>query len=76
MALVMKNDGGPNQRFFEAPETVAQFDSVRSWLTRNCKKVRTSQIVFCSLSVLKSIKINKQFFSKTSMYTTLHTKFN
>ena len=39
MALAMKTDGGPNQRFFEASETVAHFDSVRSWLTRNCKKV-------------------------------------
>ena len=68
MALVMKNDGGPNQRFFEAPETVAQFDSVRSWLTRNCKKVRTSQIVFCSLSVLKSIKINNSFLKLLCMF--------
>lgn len=39
MALVKKDDGGPNQRFFEAPETVSHFDSVRTWLTRNCKKV-------------------------------------
>lgn len=39
MALVKKTDGGPNQKFFEAAETVSQFDSIRSWLTRNCKKV-------------------------------------
>ncbi|XP_067951707.1 SWI/SNF complex subunit SMARCC2-like isoform X2 [Watersipora subatra] len=38
MALIKKFDGAPNQRFFECPETVSHFDSVRSWLTRNCKK--------------------------------------
>lgn len=38
MALTRKKDGGPNTKFFDAPETVAQFDAVRTWLQKNCKK--------------------------------------
>uniref|UniRef100_A0A8C4NHU1 SWI/SNF related BAF chromatin remodeling complex subunit C2 n=1 Tax=Eptatretus burgeri TaxID=7764 RepID=A0A8C4NHU1_EPTBU len=33
-----KKDGGPNVKFFEAPDTVAQFDGVRGWLGKNYKK--------------------------------------
>ena len=39
MAVQRKSDGGPNHKFFESQETIAQFDSVKSWLQRNCKKV-------------------------------------
>ena len=39
MAVQRKKDGGPNIKFFESQETIAQFDSVKSWLQRNCKKV-------------------------------------
>ena len=39
MAAQRKKDGGPNIKFFESPETVAQFDSVRTWLQKNYKKV-------------------------------------
>ncbi|CAM1321518.1 SMARCC1 (predicted), partial [Pycnogonum litorale] len=38
MALIRKKDGGPNIKFFESVETIAQFDSVRTWLQKNCKK--------------------------------------
>ncbi|XP_023930309.1 SWI/SNF complex subunit SMARCC2 [Lingula anatina] len=38
MAVVRKKDGGANQKFFESSETIAQFDSVRTWLHKNCKK--------------------------------------
>ncbi|KAL3836492.1 hypothetical protein ACJMK2_021921 [Sinanodonta woodiana] len=38
MAVQRKKDGGPNVKFFEAVETIAQFDSVRTWLHKNCKK--------------------------------------
>ncbi|KAK2174317.1 hypothetical protein NP493_811g01012 [Ridgeia piscesae] len=38
MAVQRKKDGGPNIKFFESQETIAQFDSVKSWLQRNCKK--------------------------------------
>ncbi|CAH1775427.1 unnamed protein product, partial [Owenia fusiformis] len=33
-----KNDGGPNAKFFESQETIAQYDNVRNWLLKNCKK--------------------------------------
>merc|ERR1711936_1156980 len=38
MALQRKKDGSPNSKFFESVETIAQFDPVRSWLLKNCKK--------------------------------------
>lgn len=36
---VRKKDGGPNVKYFEAPDTVSQFDNVRVWLGKNYKKV-------------------------------------
>lgn len=39
MALHKKKDGSPNVKFFETVETIAQFDSVRTWLNKNYKKV-------------------------------------
>ena len=39
MAVHKKKDGGPNVKFFESAETVAQFDAVKTWLQKNCKKV-------------------------------------
>lgn len=40
MALIQrKKDGGPNVKYFESIETVAQMDSVKSWLQKNYKKV-------------------------------------
>ncbi|RUS71946.1 hypothetical protein EGW08_020289 [Elysia chlorotica] len=38
MALQRKKDGGPNTKFFDSQETIAQFDPVRTWLLKNCKK--------------------------------------
>ena len=38
MQLLKKKDGLPNQRFYDNPEIIALFDTVRTWLTRNCKK--------------------------------------
>ncbi|KAK8773689.1 hypothetical protein V5799_011779 [Amblyomma americanum] len=39
MAVVQrKRDGGPNLKFYESSETIAQFDGVRQWLHKNCKK--------------------------------------
>eukprot|EP00058_Branchiostoma_floridae_P022140 XP_002607630.1 hypothetical protein BRAFLDRAFT_84681 [Branchiostoma floridae] len=37
---VRKKDGGPNVKFYDSPDTVAQFEQVRSWLSKNCKKVK------------------------------------
>lgn len=39
MTCYRKKDGGPNVKFYESPETIAQFDTVRQWLQKNCKKV-------------------------------------
>lgn len=36
---VRKKDGGPNVKYYEASDTVSQFDSVRVWLGKNYKKV-------------------------------------
>ncbi|XP_032522176.2 SWI/SNF complex subunit SMARCC1 isoform X2 [Danaus plexippus] len=37
-ALSPKKDGGPNIEFFQSPESLAQFDQIRVWLQKNCKK--------------------------------------
>lgn len=39
MAFGPKKDGSPNADFFQATETLQQFDAVRVWLQKNCKKV-------------------------------------
>ncbi len=52
MAVQRKKDGGPNIKFYESVETVAQFDSVKSWLQKNCKKV-TREIILVLFKVLK-----------------------
>uniref|UniRef100_A0A8C2L4D7 SWI/SNF related, matrix associated, actin dependent regulator of chromatin, subfamily c, member 2 n=1 Tax=Cyprinus carpio TaxID=7962 RepID=A0A8C2L4D7_CYPCA len=36
---VRKKDGGPNVKYFEASDTVSQFDNVRVWLGKNYKKI-------------------------------------
>ncbi|KAG8190562.1 hypothetical protein JTE90_014041 [Oedothorax gibbosus] len=38
MAVYRKKDGGPNTKFYESPDTISQFDAVRQWLQKNCKK--------------------------------------
>ncbi|XP_051986859.1 SWI/SNF complex subunit SMARCC2 [Xyrauchen texanus] len=35
---VRKKDGGPNVKYYEASDTVSQFDNVRVWLGKNYKK--------------------------------------
>uniref|UniRef100_A0A3B3S5I7 SWI/SNF related BAF chromatin remodeling complex subunit C2 n=1 Tax=Paramormyrops kingsleyae TaxID=1676925 RepID=A0A3B3S5I7_9TELE len=35
---VRKKDGGPNVKYFEAADTISQFDNVRIWLGKNYKK--------------------------------------
>lgn len=39
VTIYRKKDGGPNVKFYESPETIQQFDTVRQWLQKNCKKV-------------------------------------
>ncbi|KAG7309304.1 hypothetical protein JYU34_005246 [Plutella xylostella] len=33
-----KKDGAPNVEYFQSPESLAQFDQIRVWLQKNCKK--------------------------------------
>lgn len=40
MPYEMRGSGGPNTKFLETPEIIAQFDSVRTWLNKNYKKVK------------------------------------
>lgn len=42
---VRKKDGGPNVKYFEASDTVSQFDNVRVWLGKNYKKVLSACFV-------------------------------
>lgn len=42
---VRKKDGGPNVKYFEASDTVSQFDNVRVWLGKNYKKVPSACFV-------------------------------
>ena len=34
-----KKDGGPNLEYFQSPETLQGFETVRLWLAKTCKKV-------------------------------------
>lgn len=47
---VRKKDGGPNVKYFEASDTVSQFDNVRVWLGKNYKKVPSACFVSLHLS--------------------------
>jgi len=40
MAVQRKKDGGPNIKFYESLDTIAQFDGVKTWLQKNAKKVK------------------------------------
>lgn len=44
LALGPKKDGSPNVKFFESPETLNMFEGVRTWLMKNHKKVRVSDV--------------------------------
>ncbi|XP_015108391.1 SWI/SNF complex subunit SMARCC2 [Diachasma alloeum] len=42
LTLGPKKDGGPNTKFFESPDVLAQLDGVKQWLLKNCKKYVTA----------------------------------
>jgi len=44
LSLGPKKDGGPNAKFFEAPEVLTQLDGVKQWLLKNSKKVRSFRV--------------------------------
>lgn len=37
--LAPKKDGSPNIEFYNSPESLQGFESIRLWLQKNCKKV-------------------------------------
>ncbi|KAI9579393.1 hypothetical protein GQX74_004865, partial [Glossina fuscipes] len=38
-----KEDGGPNVEFFNSPESLQGFETIRLWLQKNCKKQLASE---------------------------------
>ncbi|XP_044741345.1 SWI/SNF complex subunit SMARCC2 isoform X2 [Chrysoperla carnea] len=69
MTLGPKKDGGPNTKFYESPETIAAFDSVRQWLMKTCKKyVQNDPPTNKSLSalVVQLIQFQEDNFGKNA----------
>lgn len=67
LGLGPKKDGGPNVKFFEASETLLQFDTIKSWLQKNCKKyIQTDPPTSKSLSalVVQLIQFQEDNFGK------------
>lgn len=61
VSLGPKKDGNPNVEFFQSPESMQGFETIRVWLQKNCKKVsvpkkcselrnKTKMAVFSALS--------------------------
>ncbi|XP_004911933.1 SWI/SNF complex subunit SMARCC2 isoform X2 [Xenopus tropicalis] len=64
---VRKKDGGPNVKFYEASDTVAQFDNVRLWLGKNYKKyIQAEPPTNKSLSslVVQLLQFQEEVFGK------------
>jgi len=56
LSLGPKKDGGPNAKFFEAPEVLTQLDGVKQWLLKNCKKVRLFVRTWIPPGVVNSLR--------------------
>lgn len=56
--LSPKKDGGPNVEFFQSPETLTQFDQIRVWLQKNCKKV-SKFVLFFNLNLITVTDCNR-----------------
>ncbi|XP_069043125.1 SWI/SNF complex subunit SMARCC2 isoform X2 [Lepisosteus oculatus] len=64
---VRKKDGGPNVKYFEASDTVSQFDNVRIWLGKNYKKyIQAEPPTNKSLSslVVQLLQFQEEVFGK------------
>ncbi|KAK0150394.1 SWI/SNF complex subunit SMARCC2 [Merluccius polli] len=64
---VRKKDGGPNVKYFEASDTVSQFDTVRVWLGKNYKKyIQAEPPTNKSLSslVVQLLQFQEEVFGK------------
>ena len=40
--LQPRNNGAPIAKFWDAPETITALEHVKGWLSKNCKKVRST----------------------------------
>uniref|UniRef100_A0A8C8SN38 SWI/SNF related, matrix associated, actin dependent regulator of chromatin subfamily c member 2 n=1 Tax=Pelusios castaneus TaxID=367368 RepID=A0A8C8SN38_9SAUR len=64
---VRKKDGGPNVKYYEAADTVGQFDSARLWLGKNYKKyIQAEPPTNKSLSslVVQLLQFQEEVFGK------------
>ncbi|XP_032064757.1 SWI/SNF complex subunit SMARCC2 isoform X8 [Thamnophis elegans] len=64
---VRKKDGGPNVKYYEASDTVSQFDSTRVWLGKNYKKyIQAEPPTNKSLSnlVVQLLQFQEEVFGK------------
>ncbi|XP_032993711.1 SWI/SNF complex subunit SMARCC2 isoform X2 [Lacerta agilis] len=64
---VRKKDGGPNVKYYEASDTVSQFDSARIWLSKNYKKyIQAEPPTNKSLSslVVQLLQFQEEVFGK------------
>ncbi|XP_062826996.1 SWI/SNF complex subunit SMARCC2 isoform X3 [Anolis carolinensis] len=64
---VRKKDGGPNVKYYEASDTVSQFDSARVWLGKNYKKyIQAEPPTNKSLSslVVQLLQFQEEVFGK------------
>lgn len=59
-----KKDGGPNVEFFQSPESLTQFDQIRVWLQKNCKKVSIFVWIFFIYN-LANAKLYKLYYYNT-----------
>lgn len=61
-SLGPKKDGSPNAEYFNSPESLQGFESVRLWLQKNSKKVAIIQrrLLICCLAhtLLKLIPLS------------------
>ncbi|KAM4794982.1 SWI/SNF complex subunit SMARCC2 isoform 3-T3 [Rhinophrynus dorsalis] len=64
---VRKKDGGPNVKYYEASDTISQFDNVRLWLGKNYKKyIQAEPPTNKSLSslVVQLLQFQEEVFGK------------
>ncbi|OXB69893.1 UNVERIFIED_CONTAM: hypothetical protein H355_012355 [Colinus virginianus] len=61
---VRKKDGGPNVKYYEASDTVSQFDNVRLWLGKNYKKAEPPTNKSLSSLVVQLLQFQEEVFGK------------
>lgn len=62
IALGPKKDGGPNIEFFQSPESMQGFETIRLWLQKNCKKVSLRSLMMRPLKQRHTAQCHVEFF--------------